>query len=105
VDAAGRDVGAVAAVLDRDATQARMLAKRLAGGGAYAAPARALGDLFRDQRHRAIEADVEHFVAGLEARIGLFVTHERAEAADAGGDPLPALPMVFAFARARPETA
>ena len=83
VDAAGGDIGAVAAALDRDAAERRMIAQRLAGIGAEAAAARALGDLLRDQRHRAVEADVEHLVAGLEAGIGLLVLHERPEAADA----------------------
>src|SRR5947207_636049 len=86
VDAAGRDVRAVPAVLDSDATEARMLAERLAGIGAEAAAARALGDLFSNQRHRAVEADVEHLIAGFQAGIGLFVTHKRSEAADSGGD-------------------
>src|SRR6185436_1038683 len=80
VDAAGRDVSAVAAILHCDAAKARMLAERLARVGAEAAAARALGDLFRNQRHCTIEADVEHLIAGFQAGIGLFVTHERAEA-------------------------
>src|SRR6185369_380540 len=66
VNTAGRDVGAIAAVLDRDAAKAWMLAQRLAGIGAEAAAARALCNLLRNQRHRAVEADVEHFIAGLE---------------------------------------
>ena len=98
---AGRDVGAVAAVLDGDAAEARMLADRLAGIGAEAAAARTLGDLLGDQRHRAIEADVEYFVAGFQARISLFVTHERPEAADAGRDRLAGLGVFSDFARQR----
>ena len=78
-----------------------MLAERLAGIRAEAAAARSLGDLFRDQRHRAIEAAVEYLVTGFQARIGLFVTHERAEAADAGGDRLAGLRMFSDFARQR----
>src|SRR6185436_12098423 len=62
VNAAGRDVGAIAAVLDGDAAKARMLAERLAGIGAEAAAARAFGDLLRNQRHRAVEADIEHLI-------------------------------------------
>ena len=41
IDPAGGDIGAVAAVLDRDAAEARMIAERLAGIGAEAAAARA----------------------------------------------------------------
>ena len=78
-----------------------MLAERLARIGAEATAARPLGDLLRDQRHRAIEADVEHLIAGFQARIGLFVTHERAEAADAGGDRLAGFRMFSDFARQR----
>src|SRR5205807_2028414 len=74
---------------------------RCVGIGAEAAAARPLGDLFSNQRHRAIEADVEHLIAGLQARIGLFVAHERAEAADAGGDRLAGLRMFSDFARQR----
>jgi hypothetical protein len=75
-----------------------MLAERLAGIGAEAAAARALCDLFSNQCHRAIEADVEHLIAGFKTRIGLFVPHERAKAANAGGDRLAGLWMLSDFA-------
>ena len=101
VDAAGRDIGAVAAALDRDTAKRRMIAERLAGIGAETAAARALGDLLGDQRHRAIEPDVEHLVAGLEAGIGLLMAHERPEAAEAGRDRLAGLRMLADLARQR----
>src|SRR6185437_2997784 len=65
VDAARGDIGAVTAALDGDCAERGMIAELLAGIGAEAAAARTLGNLFRDQRHGAIEADIEHFVTGL----------------------------------------
>src|SRR5262249_54870354 len=86
VHAAGRDIGTVAAILERDRAKAPVIAKRLAGIGAEAAAARALGDLLGDERDRAVQADVKDFVAGLEARIGLVMANERTKAPDAGRD-------------------
>src|SRR5258707_375397 len=83
------------------APDARMLAERLAGVGAETTAARTLGNFFGDQCHRAVEADVEHLVAGFEARIGLLVAHERAEAADTGGDRLAGFRMLADLARQR----
>ena len=48
-----------------------MLTERLARIGAEASSPRTLGDLLRDQGHRAVEADVEDVVAGLQAGVGL----------------------------------
>src|SRR5882672_7549415 len=101
VDAARRDIGAVAAALDRDAAKGRMLAQRLAGIGAEAAAARAFQNLLGNQRDRPVEPDIEHFVAGLEAGIGFLVAHERAEAAKTRRDRLAGLRMPADLARQR----
>src|SRR4029078_9000440 len=79
VDATGRDIGAIAAVLDRDRAKRWMIAKRLAGILAEAAAARALGHLLCNQSDRAVQPDVEDLVARLQRGIGLVVLHERAE--------------------------
>ena len=101
VDPARGDIGAVAATLDRDAAERWMIAERLAGISAEPPAARALGDLLRDQRHRAIEPDVEHLVAGLKAGIGFLVPHEWPETAQARGDRLAGLRMLADLARQR----
>src|SRR2546423_13059041 len=63
-----------------------MIAQGFSGISAETSTARTLCDFFRDQRHRAVEADVKDFVAGFQAGVGFLVLHERAEPADAGGD-------------------
>src|SRR5262249_42944038 len=100
VDAARGDTGAVAAALHRDSAKRRVIADRLAGIRTKA-PARALCGLLRDQRHGAIEADVEHLVAGLQARIGLVMAHERPEAAETGGNRQTGFGMLADLARQR----
>src|SRR4051812_42479742 len=78
IDAARGDIGAIAAALGHHGTESGMLAERLAWIGAKT-PARPLCDFFRDQRHRAVEADVEHLVTGFKTRIGFFMPYERTE--------------------------
>src|SRR5262245_36741710 len=78
-----------------------MLTERLARILLEPASARALGDLLGDQRDRAIEADAIDVVAGLQARIGLVVFHERTEAADACGDRFTRLRVATDFTRQR----
>ncbi len=78
-----------------------MIAERLAGIGAEAATAWALGDLLGDQRDGTVQTDIEHLIAGLEAGIGLLVLHERPEPAEAGGDRLPGFRMLADLARQR----
>src|ERR1700722_5203911 len=101
IDAAGRDIGAVAAALDRDPAEGRMIAQRLAGIRPKTPAARAFGDLLGNQRDGAVEPDVEHLVAGLEAGIGLLVTHEGTETAKPRGDRLAGLRMPADLARQR----
>src|SRR5258707_450714 len=101
VDAARGDIGAIAAALDRDAAKGWMIAQGLAGIGPEAPAAWAFCNVFSNQRHGTIEADVEHLVAGLEAGIGFLVADERAEAAEARGDRLAGLRMFSDFARQR----
>src|SRR5258708_38074186 len=103
VDAAGRDIGAVAAALDRDTAKSRMLAQRLAGIGAEAAAARAFQNLFGNQRDRPVEPDIEYLVAGLEAGIGFLGAHERTETAKTRRDRLARLRMPADFARQGPQ--
>src|SRR5581483_711512 len=94
------DIGAVAAVLQCNGTKARMIAKRLAGISAEA-PARTLCGLLGNQRHGAVESDIEDLVARFQARIGLVMADEWPEAADAGGDRLAGLRMLADLARQR----
>src|SRR5262249_18301012 len=101
VDAAGGDIGAIAPILDRDRAKARGIGERPAGIWAEAATARALCDLLRNQRHRAVEADSEDLIAGLEAGIGLVVLDEGTKAADAGGDRLARFGVLADLARQR----
>src|SRR6185312_13246579 len=85
---AGGDIGAVSAIFERHRTERRVLAQRLAWVGAETPAARTFLDFLRNQRDRSVEADVEHFVAGFKARIGLLMAHERSETAKTGGDRL-----------------
>src|SRR5215470_5749562 len=77
-----------------------MLAERAAGVAAEPG-ARALGDLFRYQRHRAIEPDGEHVVTGLEIGVSLAVLDVGAVAADAGDDGMTVFRMAADLARQR----
>src|SRR5271170_2843707 len=101
VDTVMGDVGPVAAVLHQHgAALVRMVAERAAGVAAEAA-ARALGDFLRDQRHRAVEADVEHIVARLDIGVGLAVLDIGAVAPDPGDDGLAAFGVTADFPRQR----
>src|SRR5580658_831039 len=101
VDAVVADVRPVAAVLGRDrAAPGRMVAERAPGVGAETA-AGALGNLFRDQRHGAVEADVKDIVAGLEIGVGFAVVHVRSEPADGRADRLAVFRMAADFAGQR----
>src|SRR6185437_3341293 len=101
IDAARGDIGAIAAVLDRDRAKGRMVAELPARVGAEAPAAGSLRQLLRNQRHRAVEPDVEDLVAGLQARIGFVMLHEWPEAADAGRDRQARLRMLADLARQR----
>src|SRR4051812_33755003 len=101
VDAAGRDIGAVASVLDCDAAKGRMIAQRLAGIGAEAAAARSLRNLLCNQRDRTVKPNVEHLVTCLKAGIGFLVAHERAETAETRGDWLAGFGVLADFAGQR----
>src|ERR1700730_1161395 len=101
VDAAGRDIGTVAAALDRDAAKGWMIARRFAGIGPEAAAARGFCNFLGDQRDGSVQSDVEHLVARLEAGIGFFVADEGAETAEASGDRLARLPVAAGLPRPR----
>src|SRR4029077_2720086 len=101
VDAAGRYIGAVTAVLDRNHPKGGVIAQWSARIGAKAPAPGPLGDFFRDQRHGPVETDVEHLVASLEACIGVFMTHEGSEAAESCGDRLAGFGMRTNDARRR----
>ena len=72
-----------------------------AGIGAEAAAFAGIELLLGDQRHRAVEADGEHVVAGFEIGVGLAVLDVGAEAADAGQDRFAVLGMLADLARQR----
>ena len=104
IDAVVADIGTVAALLGHDrAALGRVIAERAARIGAEAALARTLGDLFGDQRHRAIEADGEDLLRGIEIGVGLAVLDVGSETADAGADRLAVLGVAADFARQRQE--
>src|SRR5262245_40304547 len=102
VDAVVVHVRPVASVLHHDrAALVGMIAERPPGIGAEAAPARPLGALLLDQRHRAVEPDAEHVVACGEIGVGLAVLDIGPEAADAGDDRLAVVGMLADLARQR----
>ena len=78
-----------------------MFADRAARIGAEATAARSFRQLFRDERHRPVEPDIEDVVAGFQTCVGLTVLNIRAEAADAGPDGFAVLGMLADFARER----
>src|SRR5260370_23317239 len=78
-----------------------MVADRAGGIGADAAAARTARDLLGDQRHGAVEADIEGLFGVLEVGVGLAVLHVGTEAADAGLDRLAALRVQPDLARQR----
>src|SRR5262249_35241516 len=69
--------------------------------GAEAALTRTLRLLLLDQRHRTVEPDRQHIVAGGEVGVGLAMLHIGTEAADAGQDRLAVVGMLADLARER----
>src|SRR5262245_6245086 len=102
VDAVVVHIGPVAPALYHDrAALVGMIAERAPGIGAEAAPARPLGALLLDPRHRAVEPDAERGVARGEIRVDLAVLDIGPEPAHAGDDRLAVVGMLADLARQR----
>src|SRR5579875_890523 len=80
--AAMREVGPVAAAIDRDGAAVRMFAQGLERLRSRTTPSR----LFGQQCHRPVEADRQHIIVSAQRAEGIAVLDIGAETADAGDD-------------------